>query len=97
MKYDFDRVLNRRNTGCMKWDYLQTFFGREDLNSMWVADMDFMALPEILSPIIDRAEHGIFGYTAKPKEFFNAVTDEGFWKNIQTQCCGISESALLLR
>ncbi len=74
MKYDFDTPVDRSGTDCLKWDYLEAFFGRGDLNALWVADMDFKAPPEILDPIIKRAEHGVFGYTAKPEEFFNAVT-----------------------
>ena len=75
MKYDFDTPADRRGTDCMKWDYLEAFFGRDDLNALWVADMDFKAPPEILQPIIERAVHGVFGYTAKPEEFFTAVID----------------------
>lgn len=73
MKYDFDSVIDRRNTSCLKWDYLTAFFKKDNLNSMWVADMDFIAPPEILTPIRERVEHGIFGYTAKPDEFYTAV------------------------
>ena len=84
MKYDFDKVIDRRKTSCMKWDYLKEFFGEDDLNSMWIADMDFMTPPEILSPIVDRAMHGVFGYTGIPDEFFNAViswfSDRYGWK-----------------
>ncbi len=74
MKYDFDTPVDRSGTDCLKWDYLEAFFGRGDLNALWVADMDFKAPPEILEPIMKRAEHGVFGYTAKPEGFFTAVT-----------------------
>ncbi len=73
MKYDFNKKVNRSNTSCIKWDYLNAFFGKNDLNAMWVADMDFKAPPEILKPIQKRAAHGVFGYTAKPDEFYSAV------------------------
>lgn len=73
MKYDFDSPVDREGTDCMKWDYLEAFFGRGDLNALWVADMDFKAPPEILEPVISRAEHGVFGYTAKPEGFYEAV------------------------
>ena len=35
LKYDFDTVVDRRNTGSLKWDV------RENELPMWVADMDF--------------------------------------------------------
>ncbi|MCK5786123.1 MAG: PatB family C-S lyase [Candidatus Sabulitectum sp.] len=73
MKYDFDKTISRSNTNCIKWDYLDAFFGESDLHAMWVADMDFVAPPEILDPIKDRAAHGVFGYTAKPDEFYSTV------------------------
>jgi len=75
MKYDFDTPSDRTGTDCLKWDYLEAFFGRGDLNALWVADMDFKAPPEILGPIIQRAQHGIFGYTAKPDDFYSAVVN----------------------
>ena len=37
MKYDFDSVVNRRGTGCVKWDETD----KEDVIPLWVADMDF--------------------------------------------------------
>ena len=73
MNFDFNRAIDRKNTSCIKWDYLSAFFGREDLNPLWVADMDFEVPEEILAPIQKRAEHAVFGYTAKPDEFFTAV------------------------
>ncbi len=47
----------------MKWDMLQPVFQTEDVLPMWVADMDFMAPEEVNNAIIDRAKHGIYGYT----------------------------------
>lgn len=73
MGYDFDKPVDRSGTDCLKWDYLHAFFGKEDLNALWVADMDFKAPPEILDPLIERAKHGVFGYTAKPDGFYQAV------------------------
>ena len=55
--YDFDRVINRRGSGSIKWDV------RENELPMWVADMDFECAPEILKALSDRVAHGIFGYT----------------------------------
>ena len=51
MKYEFDKVIDRHNTGSMKWDGLDTFFGDKAQGAlpMWIADMDFAVAPEILS------------------------------------------------
>ena len=60
MKYDFDTVVDRRNTGSLKWDV------RENELPMWVADMDFKTAPAITDAIIERAQHGIYGYSIVP-------------------------------
>ena len=73
MKYNFNKTIDRTGTDCIKWDYLEAFFGKDDLHPMWVADMDFEVPPEILNSIKERAAHSVFGYTAKPKEFYSAV------------------------
>ena len=66
MKYDFDTVYDRRNTGSVKWDV------KENELPMWVADMDFKAAPEILEAMEKRVQHGIFGYTDIPDEWYDA-------------------------
>ena len=73
MRYDFDTPVDRRNTGCLKWDHLGSMFGRDDLISMWIADMDFRLPGPVLDRIRDRAGHGVFGYTARPESFYGAV------------------------
>lgn len=59
---NFDVVVNRKQTGCAKWDGLKEVFGRDDVLPLWVADMDFKSCPEIIEAIVNRAEHGVFGY-----------------------------------
>ncbi len=73
MKYNFNKAVDRTGTDCIKWDFLEAFFGKKDLHAMWVADMDFETPPEILNSIKQRASHSVFGYTAKPEEFYSAV------------------------
>ena len=58
MKYDFDELVERRGTGCVKWDESKY----PDVIPLWVADMDFKAAPAILEAVRKRAEHGVFGY-----------------------------------
>ncbi|HNY67338.1 MAG TPA: PatB family C-S lyase [Bacillota bacterium] len=63
MLYEFDKVLDRRNTNCEKWDNLMEVFGREDVVSLWVADMDFASPPEVVEALAERAQHPTYGYT----------------------------------
>ena len=72
MKYDFDKVTDRRGTNSLKWDV------KENELPMWVADMDFETAPEIKDAIISRAAHGVFGYGVIPDEWYGAYT--GWWK-----------------
>ena len=72
MKYDFDTIINRRNTNSLKWDIA------EDELPMWVADMDFKTAPEIQEVILRRAGHGIFGYNIVPDAWNEAYI--GWWK-----------------
>ena len=72
MPYDFDTVINRKNTASLKWDVA------ENELPMWVADMDFQAAPEIREAIEQRAAHGVFGYSVIPDKWYDAYT--GWWK-----------------
>ena len=73
MKSIFDKHVNRRNTGSMKWDV------SEGELPMWVADMDFETAPEIKEAIIRRAEQGVFGYTLIEDEWYQAYQD--WWES----------------
>ena len=50
--YDFDQIIDRRNTNCVKYDNLANVFGCTDILPMWVADMDFQVAPEILDACV---------------------------------------------
>ncbi|MDD6210204.1 MAG: pyridoxal phosphate-dependent aminotransferase [Bacteroidales bacterium] len=71
MKYDFDKIIPRRDTNSYKWDSMED----ADLLPMWVADMDFRTAPVIIHALQQRVEHGIFGYTRVPNAYYDAVTD----------------------
>ena len=73
MTYSFDQVIDRRNTYSLKWDV------KDGELPMWVADMDFQAAPEILTEIKKRCEHGVFGYSIIPDEWYQAYMD--WWKS----------------
>ena len=66
MKYDFDTPVNRFGTDSMKWDI------KENELPMWVADMDFMAAPQIRAALAKRVEHGVFGYSVIPDAWHDA-------------------------
>ncbi len=68
--YDFDRITDRKNTSCLKYDFGKARMGREDLLPMWVADMDFPLPREVLEALHGRIEHGIFGYTDPDDEYY---------------------------
>ena len=67
--YNFDEVVERRGTGCVKWDESPS----DDVIPLWVADMDFKAAPAILEAVKKRAEHGVFGYTVVEEDYYVAV------------------------
>ena len=69
MKYDFDELVVRRGTGCVKWDESPD----DEIIPLWVADMDFKAAPAILEAVRKRAEHGVFGYTVVEDDYYEAV------------------------
>ena len=69
MKYNFDERIDRRGTGCVKWDMAPD----KDVLPLWVADMDFRATPAILEAVKKRAEHGVFGYTVVEDDYYDAV------------------------
>ena len=72
MKYDFNTVVNRRNTGCLKWDHLSESCA-DDAIPAWVADMDFKSPPEVTLALKERAAHEIFGYTKMEDAQYEAV------------------------
>ncbi len=69
MSFDFDTVITRRGTGCIKYDR------RPELDPFWVADMDFVAPPCITEALNKRVEHGIFGYAMAHEGLDAAVHD----------------------
>jgi len=73
MNYDFDKIIERRGTDSVKYDLLNPVFGSNDVLPMWVADMDFEVPDFIREAVIKRMNHPVFGYTYRPKRFFNAV------------------------
>jgi len=69
MKYDFDELVERRGTGCVKWDESAD----PDMIPMWVADMDFRVAPAIQRALEQRVAQGVFGYNIVPESYYEAV------------------------
>lgn len=72
LKYNFDKLTDRRGTGSYKWDV------KEGELPMWVADMDFETAPEIIEAFEERVHHGIFGYGIVPDEWYEAY--QNWWQ-----------------
>lgn len=70
---DFDRVIDRKGTDCLKYDFAKRRGMPEDVLPLWVADMDFKTSSYVEDAIIERAKHGIFGYSEAQDAYFNAV------------------------
>lgn len=73
MNYNFDRLCERRGSGCFKYDTLKMIYGKQDLIPLWVADMDFPVAPPIQSALQKRLDHGIFGYNFRLPLFYETV------------------------
>ena len=84
MKYDFDRIIERKGTGAIKTDVLKKIYGRDDLTALWVADMDFETPEFITDALKKRLEHSLYGYTVEPEEYWPTVMkwieDHHQWK-----------------
>ena len=67
MQYNFDEMIDRRNTGSVKWHYF------DDTIPLWVADMDFKAAQPILNTIEQVTQHGILGYTKPTAALYESI------------------------
>jgi cystathionine beta-lyase len=73
MKYDFNKVLDRRGSNSLKWDT-----GSSDVLPMWVADMDLPIAEPIIEALKKKVDHRIFGYSITTDEYYDAAI--GFFK-----------------
>ena len=82
MKYNFDELIERRGTHCVKWDERPATVpaaatvpeaSPEGLIPLWVADMDFAVAPAIQEAICKRAEHPVYAYTLVEDDYYEAV------------------------
>ena len=73
MNYDFDTVVNRKNTNAIKYDLAKKRGKSEDAVSLWVADMDFPTAPCIQKKKKKKAAHGIWGYSRPDNRYYDAL------------------------
>ena len=73
IEYNFDEEINRKNTNCAKYDGLKKYFGYEDLNPLWVADMDFKTPSFINDEIIKAASNSLYGYSVDTPKLYASI------------------------
>jgi cystathionine beta-lyase len=78
-QYDFDTVIDRRNTNSLKWDFAVERGRPADVLPLWVADMDFPTPQPVLDALRKAVDHGIFGYSDVKEAYYNAVS--GWFQN----------------
>ena len=74
MKFDFDKVVDRHGTKCLKYDFAKERGRSDDMLPLWVADMDFETPSFILDAVKNRLQHPIVGYTVEPSEYWPTVS-----------------------
>lgn len=73
--YNFDEIIDRHGSRSLNVDTLKENFGRDDLISLWVADMDFRTPDFILDALRRRLDHPILGYPSTGADYFSIVSD----------------------
>ena len=72
---EFDKIIDRKNTNSLKYDFAVRRGMPEDVLPLWVADMDFETSSYIEDAIVERVKHGIFGYSEVQTPYFEIVRD----------------------
>lgn len=80
MKYDFDELIDRRNTDSIKYDFAKKRGKPEGVLPLWVADMDFRTPPCVIDALVEKSRHGIFGYSQTGNDYYEALRN---WFSMQ--------------
>ncbi len=75
MTNNFDEIINRENTDCLKYDARLQRFGKADVQPLWVADMDFRIPDFITAKFQQLIDHGIYGYHIKTDIYYNVIVE----------------------
>lgn len=70
---DFDSIIDRKKTNCLKYDFAKRRGMPEDVLPLWVADMDFRVSSYVQDALNRQIAHGIFGYSEVQGEYFETV------------------------
>ena len=71
--YDFDKIIDRHGTNCLKFDFAKERGKNGDELSLWVADMDFEVAKPITDALQAQVNHGIYGYTEVKSDYYDIV------------------------
>lgn len=71
--YNFDKVIERKGTECVKYDHFPFANVPEEHYPLWIADMDFEAAPEIVEALEERMKHKVFGYYRADERYHKAI------------------------
>lgn len=74
-KYNFDEQIERRGSGCVKYDDLNIVFGKSDILPLWIADMDFRVADVIIEDIQKQLEHGVLGYSSALPSVYKSIVN----------------------
>ena len=72
---DFDRIVSRKNTRCLKHDFASRRGYPENILSLWVADMDFRTSSYVEDALSELTRHNIYGYS-------NTQPGDGFFESV---------------
>lgn len=89
---DFEKIVDRKQTNCVKWDRAEAIFGSADVLPMWVADMDFDNARPIKESLRKMIDDEVLGYTFPPDSLFSAI---GNWQNDKHNMPADKENILL--
>lgn len=73
MKYNFDKIIDRKNSESLKWGIIKRAFDDQTIIPLWVADMDFEVPQEVKMALIKRAKHPIYGYPYRVDEYYESL------------------------
>jgi len=73
LKFNFDEVIDRRNTDSIKYDFAKKLGKPEGVLPLWVADMDFRTPPCVIEALTEKSRHGIFGYSQTRDDYFEVL------------------------
>ena len=80
MTYNFDEIIDRRNTNSIKYDFAKERGMPDSVLPLWVADMDFTVPKSVIETLVNASNHGIFGYS-EVKDEYVTVLKEWFSKH----------------